>query len=132
MELYYDHPNCKIYYVADKGYIHSAWEGFAPSQIFREGSDKIIELMEKYKVGKLFIDAQKSGLASPEDQAWMLNDWTPRAIAANYKAYAYILPKDIFGKFSSSRVIQQVNSNNPVTSIMTDNAEEALTWLLEQ
>jgi hypothetical protein len=132
MELYYDHPNCKVYYVADKAYIHSVWEGFPPSQIFREGSNKILELMEKHKIGKLLVDSRLSGAASPDDQAWMINDWTPRAVAAGYRVYAYVLAKDIFSKFSSSRVIQEVTANNPVSGTMTDNAEDALAWLMAQ
>jgi hypothetical protein len=132
MELYYDRPAVQVSYNADDNYIHTYWKGFCPSAIFRESFEVALNIMKEKKTTKVFFDGGNAKLSSPEDQSWLINDWTPRAVVEGYKYYAVVLPKDVFGQFSSKMVIQQTNHNNPISSVTTDNTEEALAWLLAQ
>ena len=88
--------------------------------------------MKEKKTTKVLFDGGEAKLSSTEDQSWILNDWTPRAVVAGYKYYAVVLPKDTFGQFSSKMVIQQTNRDNLISNVTTDNTEEALAWLLAQ
>lgn len=132
MELIYDHPACKIYEPADNVYIHTEWLGFSSSAAFREIFEKILSLVKEKQVSKVLFEGSKSKLASPDDQKWLIEDWTPRAVVAGYKYYSVVLPKDVFGQFSSKIVIQQTDSQNPIFSATTDNVEEAIAWLIAQ
>ncbi|WP_338761636.1 hypothetical protein WAF17_15890 [Bernardetia sp. ABR2-2B] len=133
MQYFYDNSYCQVYYIPEKGYIHTDWKGFCPSKIFREASNSIITAIEETGTGRVLFDAVNTKSAAPEDQKWLFEDWMPRAIAAGYKRYAYILPNDVFGKFTSSSVLQKMEVVNPhVEGATSNDTETALEWLLKE
>ncbi len=133
MKYFFNTPICQIYYVEEQNYIHTNWEGYCPTKIFKEASDAIITAIEETGTGKVLFDAARTKSASPEDQKWIFEDWLPRAIIAGYTRYAYILPNDVFGKFSSSKVIREMEINIPnVEGATSNDMETAMEWLLKE
>ncbi|PIY10998.1 MAG: hypothetical protein COZ18_04910 [Flexibacter sp. CG_4_10_14_3_um_filter_32_15] len=133
MKYYYNTPACQVYYDEEKGYIHTNWEGFCPSKVFKEASNSIITAIEETGTGKVLFDAARTKSASPNDQKWIFEDWIPRAVVAGYNRYAYILPNDVFGKFSSQKVISEISGNTPDLAGATSNdMETAMEWLLKE
>jgi hypothetical protein len=131
MKYYYNEPVCQVYYVEDKNYIHTNWEGYCPSDKFRAACNAMLTALRETKSGKVLIDATRTKSASPEDQKWLMEEWTPLAVEAGYRKFVYILPADVFGQFSSKNVLKQTTARGDIESVTVNTLEDALEWLLK-
>jgi len=132
MKYYYNESVCQVYYVEDKNYIHTNWEGYCPTKKFRAACTAIITALKETRTGKVLIDATRAKSASPEDQKWVMEEWAPLAIEAGYKKLVYILPADIFGEFSSKNVLKQTTARGDIETLTVNTIEDALEWILNE
>jgi hypothetical protein len=62
-----------------------------------------------------------------DDQAWIREDWLPRALSGGLKATASNCPKGFFGKQSVANVMSRAPREIAMRSF--ENLDEARTWL---
>lgn len=123
-----DKEFCKIYFNSDKKYITVKWFGFPRSSDFRETCNLVIELMKKYKTGKLFTDNRNAKVFSVDDQKWLNTEWLPNAINAGYNCSATLINDDIFIKTAIQNIINHRNTTKVKSKLFT-NENEAIEWL---
>ncbi len=119
---YYSEHNC-VYYKA-KGYVNS--------KEFRENAQRIIEAVRDKKVNYLVNDLTDSGVISPEDQAWIVAEFSAKLIPLGVSESIAILPTSIFGKLSAQAVEKKINEEKTsLTPMFFPSKKEAFEWIEE-
>jgi hypothetical protein len=84
--------------------------GFTPSVEFRRSGEKIIELARQYGCSRLLSDVRTAKVFAVEDQQWLTQDWTPRAMAAGLKYHAIIVPESTLARLGFDAFRSKVTS----------------------
>jgi hypothetical protein len=63
------------------------------SEQFRQAQALLLDLIQKRKVQKIFIDTSQMVLISPSDRVWVVTDWFTQASKAGLKAIACLVPR---------------------------------------
>lgn len=118
----------RIFSAEGEGFITMEWTGYATSQQFREGTEKMLAELKTRKAGKVLGDIEQMVLIAKEDQDWLIHTFLPRALESGFKAIALIRPVHYFNKVAIETVLQNIPSH--VLNVrMFDNKEDAKTWL---
>ncbi len=80
------------------------WQGYATSAEFRAANERILGVIAEHKAAKLLGDVARFVLIGMEDQAWLNNDWIPRAMAAGLRHVALVQPSYYFNKVAVESV----------------------------
>ncbi len=80
------------------------WRGYASSLQFHFVHESIIDLLQRHRLAKLLGDDTSLPMIHAENQAWVIDDWLPRAIAVGLRAVAHKSPIAHFGKVSVDNV----------------------------
>lgn len=108
-EIYIQEKFITTYYLPEKEIIVEEWEGFAPSEGFREVSDGLIELMKAKACGKVINNFKRGKVILKPDQNWINENWFPRAVEAGLCKFAFLLADDVFNKMSVERIMEKTN-----------------------
>jgi len=127
----YTNDFCKIFYNSTKNYLSIHWNGFPPSNDFREACMKILDFIKKYQTGKLLTDNRNAKLFSVDDQKWLNNEWLPKAIKAGYYCSATLINEDVFVKTAIANIINKRNQDNVKAKVFISE-DEAINWLSAQ
>jgi hypothetical protein len=105
-----------------------AWQSYATSAQLRFVHERVLELLKREQVSKILGDDSSLVVIHIDDQAWIRDDWFPRAAAAGLKVAASKRPYAFFGK----RSVANVQSAAPpgVTLRSFDTLTEARSWLV--
>lgn len=122
-----DNPICKLAFDADVPCIVVQWRGYATSAQMRFVLENVIVLLERHKASYILGDDTLLPMVHTADQAWIINDWFPRAIAAGWRASANKVPRNYFGQLTTTSV-QSVVPMPVVIRPFTELAE-ARRWL---
>lgn len=66
------------------------WRGNPTSKEFREGTEKMLELLKMKKFTKVIGDVKHMELILAEDQEWVLKEFLPRALKEGFRVMAFI------------------------------------------
>jgi len=127
-EAIFSNDSCKIFYESENKYLHVKWFGFPRSIDFREACNMAIDLMVKYKTGKLLTDNRDAKVFSVSDQKWLNSEWLPNAIKAGYYCSATLTKDDIFINTAVKNIANSRNKEIAKTKLFT-NEDEAIAWL---
>lgn len=127
----------ELYYLTDR--INISWdptilavlcggEGFIDGEELRTGMDKGIELLIKRRSNRWLAEMKNRRVHTEEDQRWIVEDWTPRAVAAGLRYTAFVLPTSVISKMSLKRM-SQIVTKRPLEMAYFDDLEEARRWL---
>jgi hypothetical protein len=123
--VYVNEPYLVLSWEGD--HVKAVWRGFFSGEKFRQGLEKILELI-KEKVATLYIaDISSAKVISLDDQNWISQDWSPRAYEAGLRKNAFIYPKDVFAQMAVRRVTQIMRTEIEI-AYFHDEAE-AIKWL---
>lgn len=128
MELYHQSPR---FYVSWDPTIHAVvggGEGFVDGEELRRGMNKGVELLLAKGSNKWLAEMSSRKVHTDEDQKWIVDDWTPRAVAAGLRYTAFVLPKSVVSKMSLKRM-NQVIAERTLEIGYFDDLEEARRWL---
>lgn len=128
LESLKDNPICSISYDAQVPCIVVVWKRYATSTQLRFIHESIKDLLEAHGVTKILGDDTAIPTIHAADQAWIAENWMPRAIRAGLRAIASKSPTSYFGKLSISS-IQAVAPGNLVFRSF-DAMDDARRWLL--
>lgn len=117
---------------AEIGVVRCEFKGFIEGEAFRRQLDAVLKTMVAQKVNKILWDCRRMKVLTPEDQAWIESDWTPRLIkVAKAKRSAVVVPKSVLAQMSVKRVIDKTepHTRNELDTRHFDSIEAAEKWL---
>jgi hypothetical protein len=127
MENIKDNPICSISIDQSVPCIAVAWKQYATSTQLRFVHESILLLLQMHHLNKILADVTALPNIHEEDQAWIINDWMPRAIAAGLQAAAGKRSSSYFGKLSVDNIQSNVADDLAIQSF--DDLSEARQWL---
>lgn len=126
MQTYFSTDYAQINYDAESNAIVFIWLTPPSYDEFRNSMEQIIEAEQYFKTGKLIVDTSQQGTIHPDNQEWVANDWTERAIERGHTHAAIIMPKDIFAIMSIDDMMVQVKG---IIVGYFNNMKEAIEWI---
>lgn len=122
-----DNPICSVSLEESVPCIKVIWKQYATSTQLRFIHESILRLLQKHGVVKILGDDTALLTIHAEDQAWIVHDWMPRAIAAGLKFASSKNPDSYFGKVSVSSVQSALPIGIVVRSF--ERLDDAKRWL---
>ncbi|MEM9673523.1 MAG: hypothetical protein ACFB15_12505 [Cyclobacteriaceae bacterium] len=87
-----------------------------------------LEKLVEYQCNKLIADTTDLGVMGKEKQEFIQQEWFPKAIAIGLKKVAFVVPKDVFGKFGMEKANKEAEGS-PIDMKYFDSLEEAKEWI---
>ncbi len=117
-----------IYYDDNDAYVVMEWNDYSTSEQFRQGTEKMLQLLSEKKASKVLADIRNMLLIGQADQRWLETDFLPRAIREGFKKFAVISPRSYFNKVAIETISEKVDPEVLQIRIL-DSKEEAVEWL---
>ena len=99
-----DNPICSLSYDEAARCVTIVWRKYATSAQFRFVHEAMIDLLVQYRAGKILGDDTDLPVVHVEDQNWIVDDWTPRAMAAGLKAVSTSFSLSFFGRLTIASI----------------------------
>lgn len=100
---------CSVRHDSEVPCVVMIWQGYATSAEFRAANEDILAVITTRKATKLLGDVSRFVLIGMEDQAWLNNNWIPRATAAGLRHVALVQPSYYFNKVAVETVGSKVD-----------------------
>lgn len=122
-----DNPVCAVFVDESIPAVVIEWRRYATSAQFRYVHERVIRLLQDRGLTKTLGDDTALPMIHAEDQAWVTQEWMPRAAALGWKASANKAPTAGFG----SRCVDSVRTLAPEGVLMRTFADltECKRWL---
>lgn len=91
----------------------------------------VSRLLAKRGDGCLLVDQRLMDPFTPEEQAFVLEQWLPRAIEAGYRYGAVVVANNVFARLATAMVVTAAR-DLPMTYRYFEDEGEAISWLLQQ
>lgn len=105
-----------------------SWRGYATSAVFRAANEQVLAEIAARRAGKLLGDVTDFVLIGAEDQAWLNEDWIPRAMDAGLRTCALVQPSFYFNRVAIESVAQKLDRARLQLGFF-DAREAARAWL---
>lgn len=126
-EIIFQLKNITIKYLPDKRLIVQSWFDFVTSDDFRKAIDFTCSFAENNPVHFIVSDALKQAAISPTDSSYAAAVM-PQLVALGLKAFAFVIPEDIFTKISLKK-FSDLEQTHQVQYFY--DFEEAMNWIKE-
>jgi hypothetical protein len=121
-----NNPVCAVFFDAEVPCLTVVWKRYPTSAQLRSLHEKLLDLIRKHGVSKILGDDTALPAIDPEDQAWIVRNWLPRAAAAGLKAAANKNPEAHFGRVA----VENFREAQRFLSFRSfEDFEEARRWL---
>ena len=84
--------HCTVGYDEDVPCVVMTWSGYAPGAPFRAANERVLAEIVEQRATRILGDIEALGIADARDQAWLAEDWLPRAAAAGLRYAALVTP----------------------------------------
>lgn len=128
---YYDEDHLTVKYEKDLDAVVMDWHSFAQGDVFRDGLDTGLELIQKEQAENWIADLREMGTVGDDDQEWSNNNWFPRALETSLTHMAIIKPESFVANMSVENIMEEVGEGELITHYF-DNRAKAEQWLKEQ
>lgn len=122
-----DNPICRVSVDATIPCVVLVWGRYATSAQLRFVHEGALDLLRRNALHKILGDDTALAVIAVDDQAWIREDWMPRAISGGLKAVASKCPKEFFGKQSVANVMSRAPREIAMRSF--EKLDEARAWL---
>ena len=103
------------------------WRRYATSLQLRFINEKLLELIVKHRARKLLADDTGFSAVDRADQAWIFQEWMPRAVEAGLKVVASKRPAGYYGRVT----VQNVQAHlEPIKIEVFEDLPSAREWLI--
>jgi hypothetical protein len=126
-EIIFQRKNITIKYLPGQRLVVQQWFDFVASDDFRKAIDFTLEFAEKNPVHFIVSDALKQAAISPTDSSYAAAVM-PQLVAAGLKAFAFVIPEDIFTKISLKK-FSDLEQTHQVQYFY--DFDEAMNWIKE-
>ena len=122
--------HCAVDYDPDSAMVTMRWSGYAAGADFRAANDRVLAEITERRAGRLLGDIEHLGAIDGRDQAWLAQEWLPRAAGAGLRFVALVTPA--FGLEHAP--VRLVGEQLPPGMRLEyfDDLEGGRTWLREQ
>jgi hypothetical protein len=119
---------CTVDYDAEVPCVIMTWRGYATTGEFRAANERVLAALAERKASRLLGDIKEFVLIGSDDQAWLSNDWIPRAVQAGLRKVALTSPTFYFNRVAVESVGQRLDPDALVLRHFDDRAA-ARAWL---
>jgi hypothetical protein len=127
-----DSPGLFVMFDAKNGWVRFEFKGFVEGDGYRKPLEAALRTLIANKASRILWDCRRMKVLTPEDQAWVEREWTPRLVKeAKVKRSAVLVPQSVLAQMSVKRVVDKVAAVmlNEVETKHFDNTEAAEKWL---
>ena len=119
----------KAFYDKDCGAAIGHFAGFLNPDQFKAIAEELHVIRRNYSSKKQLNNIEQMRVLTADVQKWLNDVWFPKAKLGGLKYFAFVVPKDVFGKMS----MENANKDNSVTSGIEiqyfQSETEAKAWL---
>jgi hypothetical protein len=127
--LMFKNDDCRIYYYNDLSIVHVDWnDKMAKPEGFRQACEFALRMMAEKNIYKMIADNSKVPVVMRENQAWLTEDWFPRAINVGFRYSAVVVPDNKLVEYTIKKIEHNID-NNLFTVQYFASVEEAKAWL---
>jgi hypothetical protein len=123
-----DNAVCTVTHDPEVPCVVMLWQGYATSAAFRAANERVLAVLGGTRSSKLLGDVSRFVLIGADDQAWLNDDWIPRAIDAGLRHAALVQPHYYFNKVAVETVSSRIDPEHLSVSFFGDVAS-ARDWL---
>jgi hypothetical protein len=117
-----------VKYDVDIPCIMMTWQGYATSAMFRAANEQVLHVIAERRAKKLLGDITEFVLIGAEDQAWLNEDWLPRAMEAGLRIAALVTPNFYFNRVAIDNVVKKLDPTRLQVAYFATR-QEAANWL---
>ena len=127
-EVILDNEYATLWYHPDSGIVHHKFHKFIYGEKFREVLNTGYEVFKARGASKWLTDDRLNSAIPKEDTAWLITDWNPRVIAAEWKYWAAVLPDKKVGQVNINWLMRGGHQQGLIALAFED-PDETLHWL---
>lgn len=127
--IYYDNEFITVAWDAEIQSVIGIWKKFAPSQIYREAMEKMVELAGQKRAKAVLGDTRNFKAVAAEDQEWTVKEWTPRMLQAGVVRSAAVVPASTLGQISITNMTGKAQVAEQSTTRYFSDMPEARQWV---
>ena len=98
-----------VEYDVDIPCIVMTWQGYATSAMFRAANEQVLDVIAERRAKKLLGDITDFVLIGAEDQAWLNENWLPRAMDVGLRIAALVTPTFYFNRVAVDNVVKKLD-----------------------
>lgn len=118
-----------VQYIPEKQMIyHTVHKPITDTQLLKDALNAGTDALKKYGVYKWLSDDRKNGPLPPEVVEWGFEDWDPRTIAAGWRYWANVVPKELAAAGALMPVMEALFAMGLRMMVFSD-LETATAWL---
>lgn len=122
-----NNPICSVSFDGSVPCVVVVWKRYVTSTQLRFVHENVLHLLKKHGASKILGDDTALPTIHDKDQAWITENWMPRAVAAGLKAGASKSPVSYFGRLSVSCLCSQAPEGLTIRPF--DDLADARQWL---
>jgi hypothetical protein len=119
----------KAFYDSSCGAAIGHFQGYLNTDSFKRIAEELHGIRKNNSSSKQLNNIEQMKVLTPEIQKWLNDVWFPKAKLTGLKHFAFVIPKDVFGKVS----MENANKNSAVTAGIQiqyfQSESDAKTWL---
>lgn len=123
---FFESRQVTITYNSETNWLEVFWVDYPKEEDVKEGSYKILDAIEEYKVSQLLVSHQEIKGTWTNINEWVRTEWSPKAVQAGIQNIAIVYSEDVFAKFALNDMVK--NANSDFLSIF-GTLEDAKEWL---
>jgi hypothetical protein len=127
--IYYDNEFITVTWDAEIQSVIGIWKKFAPSQVYREAMDKMVDLAEQKRAKGLLGDTRNFKAVATNDQQWTIEEWTPRMLQAGVIRSAAVVPASTLGQISITNMTGRADVPRDSATQYFSDLMEARQWM---
>jgi len=103
------------------------WNQYVNGEMFRDGCEAMIELIEERNASKILIDHRDMQVVDKEDQEYIVEEWVPSAVEAGAEYHMVVHQESTIAEMNLDNVIDL--NDVDYESNMTSDVDEAREWI---
>jgi hypothetical protein len=103
-KVYLETPYVSVRWDGDGKWVSVEWKAWANSSEYRAAQEAVILALRENHASRNLIDATHARVVADDDQAWLIEDWIPRAAAAGRRWTAIVMPTSALGRTISENI----------------------------
>jgi hypothetical protein len=119
----------KVYYDSTCGAAIGYFDGFLDAEKFKGLAEELHMIRKNYKSYKQLNNIENMKVLKPEVQQWLTEVWFPKAKELGLKYFAFVVPRDLFGKVSMENANKDTTKTNGIEIQYFKSEIEAKAWL---
>lgn len=137
IEVSSDHAYLRIAWDEELAAVHMEWLEPTGGEPFRAGLEAGLAVLAARRATRLLADLRWLGVIAKRDEAWVNDDWLPRAIDAGLRYQAIVTPESSKAQVSIRELMlgaapQSFIQNEQLRTQSFESVEDARRWLAER